>query len=381
MEQKQKSQIVKSNALLFNDPNCFAKTVVKEGENPRLEMTAYSGGVILNHWYWGNIAFDLKGVKLPKGPSPILEEHSLQQKIGIAHKYSTENNKLEVKDASFVSTSFSEEFQKLSSEGFPYQCSIRGVPTKIEQVAEGSFAEVNGFKLKGPGHVWREWSLKESSVCVFGADSNTSAKSFSENEEEQITFFIENKNQNDKGENNMFDVEKFKVEQPDAFTSLEKDISEKVTRDLEDKFALERETFAKQIKDLTEKSTKMTDEHQERLQKLETALAEAKEKELEFEAKAFFNGKVSKTNFSDKQRVKINALVPYVKFIADGKLDTNAFGKALDEEIKEWEEFNNSVPSPTVIQGMGNYQRKVAGDVFSVEDADTEADALFNLVK
>ena len=377
--EKKKSQIVKSNALLFNDPECFAKTVVNEDGSKKLEMTAYSGGVILNHWYWGNVAFDLKGIKLPKGPSPILEEHSLRQKIGIAHKYSTENNKLEVKDASFVSTTFSEEFQKLSSEGFPYQCSIRGKPTRIEQVAEGSHTEVNGFKLKGPGHVWREWALKESSVCVFGADENTNARAFSENEEEQINFFMEN--QNDKGEDKMFDVEKFKVEHPDAFASMEKDIKEKVTRDLEDKFNLEREDFAKQIKDLTEKSTKMTDEHQNRLQKLEMALAEAKTKELEFEAEAFFNGKVSKTELSEKQRSKVNALVPYVKFIADGKLDKEAFGKALDEEIKEWEEFNSTIPSPVAIQGIGTYQRQSSGTVFSAEDAEAEADKLFNMVK
>jgi hypothetical protein len=375
---EQQTKKVKGDALHFIDPDASVNVFADEGEKKKLSMVSYSGGIIQNHWYWGNVAFDLKGMKIPKGSTPILEEHSLARKIGIAHKYSIKDNKLEIVDASFVTTPESEEFQKLSVEGFPYQCSIRGLPKRIEEVTEGSSTEVNGFKLKGPGHVWREWELKESSVCVFGADSNTSAKAFKE--EAEITFFVETveKNKEDKGEIKMFDIEKFKMEEPDAFAEIQKGIQEKITRDLEDKFAIEKADLLKQINELKENSTKMTDEQQVRLEKLERELKVSRQKELRFEAERIFETEFAVSELPEEFKVKIKRLVPYTQFASEDVLDVDKFKEALVAEFKDWKGL---VTEEVKIKGTGSYQREPAKSAFTEEDAEAEADKIFSLVK
>lgn len=373
----EKTEVIKANALLFNDPDCFAKAVKVEGEKTRLEMVAYSGGVIKNHWYWGNIAFDLNGIRLPKGPSPILEEHSLSRKIGVAHKYSMKNNRLEVVEAEFVSTEASQEFQKLSSEGFPFQSSIHGVPLRVERIEEGASAQANGFTIKGPGTVWREWALKESSVCVFGADSNTSAKAFSE--EESHTFFVENIKKLE-GEVTMFDLEKAKLENPDVFSNLEKEIKDKTIRELEDKFAVERKDMVQQISELKESATKMSDENQKRLIKLEEALAISKDKEIKTTAKTIFDSAFAQSNLPDRLSLKIGKLVDYTLFVREGEFDEKAFFETVTKELEDWKEFSTPAPIANVVKGGGTYYREPAGPAFTDEDAETEANKLFEMV-
>jgi len=374
----QQTKKVKGDALHFIDPDATVNVFAVEGEKKKLTMVSYSGGIIKNHWYWGNVAFDLKGMKIPKSSTPILEEHSLARKIGIAHKYSVKDNKLEIVDASFVTTPESEEFQKLSAEGFPYQCSIRGVPTRIEEVTEDASTEVNGFKLKGPGHVWREWELKESSVCVFGADSNTSAKAFKD--EAEITFFVETveKNKEDKGEIKMFDIEKFKMEEPDAFAEIQKGIQEKITRDLEDKFTVEKTELVKQINELKENSNKMTDQQQARLEKLELELCAARKKELKFEAERIFETEFEVSELPEEFKVKIQRLVPYTNFVSEDVLDVDKFKEALVAEFADWKGL---VTDEVKIKGTGSYKREPAKSAFTDEDAETEADKIFNFVK
>jgi hypothetical protein len=364
----EKTEVIKVNALLFNDPECFAKAVKTEDEKIRLEMVAYSGGVIKNHWYWGNIAFDLNGIRLPKGPSPILEEHSLSRKIGVAHKYSMKNNRLEVVEAEFVSTEASQEFQKLSSEGFPFQSSIRGVPLRVERIDEGASTQVNGFTLSGPGTVWREWALKESSVCVFGADSNTSAKAFSE--EESHTFFVENIKRAE-GEVTMFDLEKVKLENPDVFSNLEKEIRDRAVREVEDRFAVEKADLLRQNTELQESLTKMSNENQ----KL------AKEKEIKETAKTIFEPVFNRSNLPSRFYPKIFKLVDYNQFIRDGNFDSKAFSDAVTKELEDWKEFNTAHSALSLVQGGGTYQREAAGSAFTDEEAETEADKLFKMVK
>ena len=159
-----------------------------DGEKPKLRMKAYSGKEIKGHWYWGNLALDTEGMKVLQSKTPILENHDTSRKIAFTTGITVEDHAviLDSDKTTFVDTEESREFQKLSSEGFPYQCSVAGEPSVVEWVKEGSSVEVNGFSLKGPGAVWRQWGLKEASVCVFGWDSKTSASAFSRTEMEEV---------------------------------------------------------------------------------------------------------------------------------------------------------------------------------------------------
>jgi hypothetical protein len=73
-------------------------------------------------------------------------------------------------------------------DGFPMQASLSGTPMKIEQIEDGASTRVNGHTLEGPGAVWREATINEVSMCVFGALQNTQSTAFADPDNQQIEF-------------------------------------------------------------------------------------------------------------------------------------------------------------------------------------------------
>jgi len=59
-----------------------------------------------------------------------------------------------------------------STSGTPYEASIYfgGDGIRVEEVAEGQVAQVNGFQFASPGIVIREWPLRGVAVCPYGAE-------------------------------------------------------------------------------------------------------------------------------------------------------------------------------------------------------------------
>lgn len=148
----------------------------------KVSILAYSGQVIQNHWYWNNLAIDLKGIGLHRTRYPILENHDRSRKVGFFDRGEAKiNGNLRIEGGRLLDTDSSEEFQRLSKQGFPYQSSIYAVPSDIERLGEGESALVNGYAFKGPGTIWRKCALEEVSVCVIGWDKKTRAEALSEN--------------------------------------------------------------------------------------------------------------------------------------------------------------------------------------------------------
>ncbi len=379
---KKESKTVNSSALQFTSPDCFAKASKSDEGIVEFSMIAYSGKIIPNHWYWGNIAFDLKGVEIPSIGTPILEEHSLNRKIGIAQKYNIKNNRLDVEKAKLLNNDYAKEFIENSYEGFPYQASIRGKPSVIEFVEKGSDVDVNGYKLSGPGAVWRKWELMESSVCVFGADPNTKSKA-NQHSEEQIEYFVDGDKFNYEGDRDMpFDLEKFKLENPDGFSEIEQEIRSSVTSEMEDKFSEERIELETKIADMETKiadAQKNEGEYTERLGKMERALIYFKEKEMRLDAESIFSKAFQSSGLETRYSDKIQRLVPYEKFVKEGQLDIEGYKSAVQTELKDWEEFAEK-DTPKV-QGFGSQKRSPVGDVFTEEDAEKEAEAILATIK
>jgi len=158
-------------ALEFHGAKFSAKV-----RNAKLDMVAYSGKIIKGHWYWDDLALDLKGVKFAQTKFPILENHNTDKKIAFTGKPLVNGNlRINPDTTKFVDTPESARFQRVSKDGFPYQASVRGRPTAVERLTKGESAEVNGLTIKGPASIWRKWEFVEASVCVFGWDSNTKA--------------------------------------------------------------------------------------------------------------------------------------------------------------------------------------------------------------
>ena len=188
---KTAGQSVPVKALCFSSGEGNVTTSFSgEGDerSAQLDMVIYSGGVVKDHYYWDDLLIDLEGGVYPKKKYPILEDHYRDAKIAyhVGPPVVDGGLKVDPQKVHFVSTKESEEFQRLSSEGFPYEASIRVKPLVVERIEAGGTSEANGIKLKGPATIFRKWVFIEGSVCVFGYDRNTSSRAFSEGEEIEL---------------------------------------------------------------------------------------------------------------------------------------------------------------------------------------------------
>ncbi len=160
-----------------------------DDDNKQFSIVGYSGEIIPDHWFWDNLAFDLEGLKFAQKRTPVLDSHFTDRRLGfttrqdIAESVSFEGQ--------FLSNGHAQEFRQDMQEGFPMQASLYCPPNAIDRVREGESVEVNGRTLKGPGTVFRKATIREVSMCVFGADSNTSAAAFAEaSTDNKVTFTV-----------------------------------------------------------------------------------------------------------------------------------------------------------------------------------------------
>lgn len=139
---------------------------------------AYSGNVISNHWYWGNVVFDMNSMSLPD-KLPALIDHDRSLRCGYVTNYTTsEANGLEVQ-GTLLSNAHGSSVAQESDEGFPWQMSVNIEPGSVEEVNPGQDITVNGRALTGPLVVFRNSKIVEVSFTATGWDSNTSAAAMS----------------------------------------------------------------------------------------------------------------------------------------------------------------------------------------------------------
>jgi hypothetical protein len=320
-------------ALCFSEANSLAKVEsFAEGEKSKLSMIAYSGKIIKDHWYWGDLAIDTAGVILSENNIPILHDHNTSEKIGFGKFIVNDRHEIVPEDSTFVDTPIAQEFIKLSREGFPYQASIQARPMQILKLEEGETCEVNGFTMTGPGTVWRKSVLKECSVTTFGADSNTKSVAMSENEEVEVE--IQGSFKSSK-EENIMTLDEFKAAHPDlysqviaegkaeaetAFTAIKTDLENKITV-----LSAEKQTL-----------TSLNAETETRLRKVEKVMEIQKEEGIKSSAETVFAEIMAKHEIPDRLRSKIRKQINHESFVSDEKLDVVAFSEAIETELKDW---------------------------------------------
>jgi hypothetical protein len=341
-----------------------------------MEMAIYSGGIVKNHWFWGDLAIDLAGMSFPKDRYPILEEHNKDKKIGFTGKPLTDGNKLRVdpNTTQFLDTKESKEFQANSMAGFPYQSSVYAKPSVVEKLGDGEAAEVNGMAVKGPMSIWRKSEFKEASVCVFGWDSETQASAFSKEamEEVELEYLyeggddpIDNDNNKSKSgkEVDKMNLDKLKKDHPDLVEELTGEVTQKVTEQLTEQFNTEKEELETK---LAEKETENSAQ-EERILKLEKAEILRQENDMENRADRIWDDKLADSDIAEHLFGKVREHVKYSKYVKDGVRDEEAFSKAIDAEIEDWE----SKGTTKNVLGTSYSQRRETGDG---EDKDTLAE-------
>ena len=176
---EKESQSIPQGALRFKEEDIPVEVAeLQEGNKKqrRFSMVAHSGKAMLNHWYWGNFAIDLKGISIGRKQKPALRDHNSNRIVGWSEDIRIDETKGIIAEGIFSEkTEDGKEALALAEEGFPWQASIYIPPLVIERIGEGEEADVNGYKLKGPGTIFRKSILREVSFCALGADENTSA--------------------------------------------------------------------------------------------------------------------------------------------------------------------------------------------------------------
>ncbi len=322
-------------ALAFSDPDA-AITFKDEGKNA--DILAYSGKVIKNHFYWGDLVIDVNGMKVEGNKFPLLEDHRTDRKIGFTSKPLTDMNNLRHENATFVDTPYSQEFKTLSDQGFPFQASIYGRPTRVEELGEGTSAEVNGFTFRGPGSIWREWQYKETSITVFGADNKTHAKAFEDDAEEfDVEVFKMGEASAEGGE--QIKTETKEVKKKMDLETLKKESPEEYQKLMETAMAVVSAQFSAKETALTERLSAAEAKIQEQDTKIlaqEKVEIIRKEKERTAFADSIFDAKLVESTIPKHLHSKVKAQIDHTKFIKEDAFDVEAFTAAVVAEIEDW---------------------------------------------
>jgi hypothetical protein len=167
------------DAFRFNmRGECAFEAGDEEKKNIRLML--YDGSVVA-HWFWGNLAFELKSMRLAKKSVPILHDHETDRRVGFSTaatfdgEFVMEGRQLENEHAQSIRSD--------AMNGFPFEASLRFDPanSKITHIMENEEVEVNGHTLEGPGAVITNTSVMEGSVVTFGALNKCETKVFNHN--------------------------------------------------------------------------------------------------------------------------------------------------------------------------------------------------------
>jgi len=363
-------------------PDCFAVVEqLAEDKPPKLKMVGYSGGLIKGHWYWGDLAIDLKGIEFPLSKYPVLEDHNTDLKIAFTGKPDVSNGKLELnpETSKFLDTEASRQFQKNSLAGFPYQSSIYARPSVVERLSDGEKAEVNGMTVRGPASIWRKAAFKECSACVFGWDGKTQASAFSKTEMEEVDIeYLDKggessllseegkqtilKTINQGKEEKLMDVKELREKHPDLVVQLTEEVTNSVTETVTalvttqltegfnaEKTALEAKLAAKD-QTIDGQGTRLA-----QLEKNDTIRGANERQTL---ADRIWESKLSESALDAGMHEKIRAMITHTKFVKDDVLDETAFAEAVDAEIKDWEGRMKG----SSIQGTGFTRKSGDGD-------------------
>lgn len=336
-------------------------------KKPKIKMVAYSGGVIKDHWYWGNLGIELSGMKFLKDRYPLLQQHDIETRLAHMGKPVIVDNKLMAPedDVVFLDNEAANKFLDESSKGFPFQASMFIYPRKVVRLDEDQEHNCNGFTVKGPGAVFLESEFKEMSVCVFGADSNTSAAAFAEDEPcsfAEVDIAGNEPVQTTKKEVKRMDKAQLMKDHPELFAAIlaEGKAQVEIKADPE-------------IKVLKDAVSALSDEN--KALKKENDMR--REKELKAEADKLFTEKLAASELPERLHDKIKVMVDYNKFVKDQALDTKAFGEAVDAEIKDW--LDRGVKKSEVVLGEST-ATKQAATTDKTEQATKLSDRLLSLV-
>jgi outer membrane biosynthesis protein TonB len=121
-------------------------------------------------------------MQLRKPRVPIDYVHDAKEVVGYLNRFDSSSGDLVTSGAlvPFKESDRATEIVHKMKAGVPYEASINfgGDGIKVEELAQGMVAQVNGYQLEGPAVIIREWPLRGVAICPYGADENTESATF-----------------------------------------------------------------------------------------------------------------------------------------------------------------------------------------------------------
>jgi hypothetical protein len=138
---------------------------------------AYSGGVVPNHGWNGDMAIDLASLSLPSGDVPVLRNHDPNQIVGRA-RLLNDGSQLTITEGRFSDvTDVGREVAALMGEGHPWALSI-GINGTLKSCDKKKPIEMNGRSMAVDA-AFRNSRVLELSFVPSGADPNAYAAQLS----------------------------------------------------------------------------------------------------------------------------------------------------------------------------------------------------------
>jgi hypothetical protein len=145
----------------------------KENELPKFRIVANTGA-LMQMWR-DKIAIDVDGVFAHTEPVPIFSEHNSSDGIGHSTNIHVDDGSLVIEGVVSRETESARDFVSSAKNGFPWQASVGGYVRDEIKLKDGETLDLHGETIKGPAIVATKFELYEVSVCVHGADKNTSS--------------------------------------------------------------------------------------------------------------------------------------------------------------------------------------------------------------
>ena len=154
------------------------------------------------------------------------------------------------------------------------------------------------------------------------------------------------------------EFEQFSKEHPELLAEIVAKTTDDVTKELSKKFDKEKAILEEKLAQERDGHSDERKELKKEIAALQKSEAIRTEKELRFEARAIWTDKLNESSIPDRLADKVMNQVSHDEFVKDGELDREAFEKAIDAEIADWE--SRGIISET--SGFGISVKEVEGD-------------------
>ncbi|UUO06940.1 HK97 family phage prohead protease [Blastopirellula sp. J2-11] len=145
------------------------------GSSPaKFSMVANTGKPMVVGDFDDPVLIVLSGARFEKSTTPVIMDHDTSLRLGHTTKQTIDESGIKAEGVVSSTTEVAEGFAKDAKAGFPFQVSIGSKIEKAVYIPEGERVQANGQEWEGPLLLVQETTIKELSVTVLGADSETS---------------------------------------------------------------------------------------------------------------------------------------------------------------------------------------------------------------